>query len=211
MRILTLTTFFSVLFLVLLAPAFLTLGIRYIPNADQPPLEKTQAIYWTHSISQSFISQKPRLTGIAMSIKNPNLENDKDIQLELYEDDILVRSSVINGKNIGDGAFVKFLFDEISDSLNKEYVFILSAPTAREEFALEPFYTQEKPDWARELTFDEGEVEASLSFVTFHRPESRVGLINEIYQDWFNRFYADKVFFFFYSGLLVILLVVFLI
>ena len=201
--------FFSslmVLFLVFLVPAILVLGIRYIPNDSQPSLEATQGVFWKFDIRQSFVSEETNLTGVGLSIRNLNLKNDKDIVLELYDkDNSLLRTSTFTGKNIEDGGFVKFLFAEIADSQNKDFYFVLTAPDARAEFALQPFYTSEKPSWARELQFAGEKVDGSLSFVTFHHPQSKLGLIKEIYRGWFERFYADKPFFFFYGGLILIL------
>jgi hypothetical protein len=208
MKKLVFLTSFMVLFLVLAMPAILSLGIRFIPNNTQPPLEKVQGVFWQSDIEQGFVSQKPNLIGIALSIRNLNLKNDKDIALKLYADNALIRTTTLNGRNIEDGALVKFLFAEIADSQNKNYRFVLTSPETMGEFPLQVFYTEQKPAWALDMQFASKKAEGSLSFVTLHQPESRISLIKEIYKGWLERLYADKPFFFFYVGIVLALVVV---
>ena len=206
MKRLVFFSFLIVLFLVLVAPAVLSLGIRFIPNGNQPPLEKIQGVFWQSDIEQGFISQKPNLIGIALSIRNLNLKNDKDITLKLYAENNLLRETTLNGRNIEDGALVKFLFAEVADSQNNTYRFVLTSPETLGEFPLQVFYTEQKPAWAKDMQFASKEATGSLSFVTLHRPASKISLIKEIYKGWLERLYADKSFFFFYAGIILCLI-----
>lgn len=195
MKKLIFITSFAIVFLVFIAPAMLTFGIRFIPNDIQPSLEKTRGLFWEFEISQDFISTKENLTAIGMSIRNPNLKNKKDINLFLYDKEgELLRTSVLSGKNIGDGSFVRFGLEVIPDSKDKQYKFVLSAPDARGEDRLEIFYTNDKPFWIGDSEFDKEVVEGGVSFVTLHKPISRIGLIKEIYSGWLDRLLEDRAF-----------------
>ncbi len=199
MKKLIFATTFIIIFLVFVAPAMLALGIRFIPNDIQPPLEEARGLFWKFEISQDFVSTKENLNAIGMSIGNRNLKNKKDVTLFLYDKKgELLRTSVLNGMNIDDGAFIRFMFEIIPDSKDKEYTFVLSAPDARKEDLLEIFYVKDKPSWIGDLKFDEEVAEGGISLVTFHKPISRVGLIKTIYSDWVNRFLEDTPFFVFY-------------
>lgn len=200
MKKLIFATTFIIIFLVFVAPAMLALGIRLVPNDFQPPLKNPIELFGKFKISQDFVSTKENLSAMAMSIKNPNLKNKKDITLFLYDKEgELLRTSVLSGRNIGDGAFVKFMFETIADSKNKEYSFVLLAPSAKKEELLGVFYTDNKPLWIGDLRYNEEIVdEKGVAFVTFHKPVSRVGLIKTIYSDWINRLLGDTSFFVFY-------------
>src|SRR3989344_7026524 len=94
--------------LVVLLPLGLTFGIKYVPSGTQPPLGNTQKIYKDVVLAQSFVSLESNLSGIGVSIKNPNFANKKNLNISLLDNENkLVRSIVLNGKNIGDGDFVK--------------------------------------------------------------------------------------------------------
>lgn len=186
-KIIWLTSLF-VLFMVFLLPGVLALGIKTLPSGVQPPLEKTKDIYGLFTVSQEFVSLRPNLTSIAMSIKNPNLKNKKAVTLSLYDEDKnLIRTATLNGLNIDDGAFVKFTFDTIPDSLNKKYTFSLIAPEAGPEDLLSVFYTDKKPAWIGQLKFGKEDVAGGISLVTFHKPQSKMEVVKEIYSNLISR------------------------
>lgn len=177
-----------ILFAVFVFPAVLALGIRYLPANIQPSLEGTKDVYRTFTVSQEFTSLESRLTGIGMSIKNPNLKNKKDITLNLYNTKgDLLRTAILNGSVIEDGSFVKFMFDPIQDSKNQIYTFVLSCPSAGPEEVLPIFYTVNKPSWMGKMMYTETEVIGGVSMVMFNKPESKLIVIKEIYTNWFSR------------------------
>jgi len=194
-----------IVFTVLLMPLFTSLGIRFLPNDKQPSLERTRGVFWIHEISQEFVSENDNLIGIGMSIKNPNLKNKKDITLSLYEGEKLLRISTLNGSIIEDGSFMRFMFEDIVEASGRDYRFILSAPEGRSEDLLAVFTTEEKPEWIGRAVYDEEEIDDGISMVTFHRPESRWGLIKEIYGGWIDRLVADTGFSVGYGIALVVL------
>jgi len=184
-------TTLSVLFVVLLVPAILAMTLKMIPAGDQPGYNSDQklSIYGKRGISQRFISKEKNLTAIGTSIKNPNLKNKKEIILSLYdENNKLIRTSVLNGQNIQDGDFVKFVFEPVPNSLNKTYLFTIFSPEAGPEETIEVFYISSPADSVLEYTYDEKTYPGGLPIVTFHKPESKWEVVKKVYASWFFRF-----------------------
>lgn len=181
-------TVLSVLFAVFVLPGILALGIKYIPYDIQPSLDKVKNLYGKYTVSQEFVSQEDQLTGIAMTIKNPNLKNKKDFFMDLYNDKgELTRQVKFSGMNVEDGTYIKFLFDPITESKGKKYMIVLSNPSAGDEEVLGIYYTQKVPSWIGTMKFDLEEQEGGVSIVTFHKPQSKWGVIKNIYSSWTNR------------------------
>jgi hypothetical protein len=133
------------------------------------------------------VSKNKNLTSVATTIKNPNLHNKKDINFNLYDmDNNLVRSVVLNGFNIGDGDFVKIIFDPIVDSSNKKYYFTLESSSAGEEEIIEIFLTA-KTDEILEYVYDGETKPGGAPIVTFHKPDSRLETIKLIYINLFSK------------------------
>lgn len=197
-------TVFLSIFLVILLPMFLSFGIRFVPDRFQPSLGVTQKVYDDVEVSQRFIASEDNLSTLGMSIKNPNLVNKKEIRLSIYDqDENLVRESVLSGMNIEDGKFVKFKFDPIYDSRNKEYRFVLSALSTQKHEALEVFLTSDNLPGVEKSYIDLEESEYSTSFVPFYKPKNffEVGL--NIYSQWIGKFLKDTAFAFGYLALVV--------
>jgi hypothetical protein len=183
-------TTIATLFLIFVAPAILALGIKLIPGGDQPGYDSAQrlSIYRTRGIMQQFTSQGTNLSAIGTSIRNPNLNNKKDIILTLYDDKMnVIRTSVINGRNVEDGNFIKFIFDPISDSKNTTYVFDLASPDAGPEETIEVFYTQNMPNWIEQYTYDKKAYPGGLPIVLYFKPVSKIAVIKSIYSNLFTR------------------------
>lgn len=178
-----------ILFFIFVAPAILALGIKLIPGGDQPGYSNTLAVYGIRSVTQKFISTQANFSAIGTSIKNPNLKNKKDIVLTLYDENLnLQRTSVINGQNIQDGDFVKFVFDVIPDSENKVYVFNLSSPSAGPEDKIDVFLSQNPPNWITEYHYDKDTLKGGLPIVIYFKPVSKISVIKSIYFNLFSRF-----------------------
>lgn len=198
-----------VVFLVFILPALLALGIRYIPYDIQPPLDNYEGIHRYQAISQSLVAQKNNLSGFALSLKNPLLRNKQDINLTLTdENNITIRNATLNGSYIQDGEYVKFIFAPITDSKDKSYTFILSAPNADKNESLAAFYTFNKPNWAGELRIgDRLEPNGSVSFVGLYKPATIFTPVIDIYSEWIRRFINDTLFFSFFVCLMLALTV----
>lgn len=197
-----------IILLIFILPAILSFGINYIPQNDQPSLDKTQKIYGYLSVSQAFISKNANLSVIGVSLKNPNLTNKKDITLSVYEGNVLLRSSVLNGSHISDGKFVKFKFEPIVDSENKSFLFILAAPATTQEEAdnnnaLEVFLTNQRNEGVYELLVGDKIVpNTSVAFVSFSKPPYPIYVLETIYSKWLNKLMADWKFFTVYAILI---------
>jgi len=183
-------TTLSVLFVVFLVPAILAMTLKMVPAGDQPGYNSDQrlSIYGKRGVSQEFVSKEKNLTAIGTSIRNLNLKNKKEIILSLYdENNKLIRTSVLNGQNIQDGDFVKFVFEPIPDSLNKIYSFTIFSPEAGPEETIEVFYINSPTDSILEFTYDEKTHPGGLPIVIFHKPQSKWEVVWKVYSNWFSR------------------------
>lgn len=208
MRLVTFTTI-TIIFLSLFLPGMLTFGISNIPQNDQPSLDRTQKLYGDLMVSQVFMSTANNLSGIGLSIKNPNLLNKKDVILSIYaEDGILLRTVSLNGARIADGKFVKFRFAPIKISENRQFLFTLTAPsTSREEAdenrALEVFLANQQPSNVFNLTIGDKIISgSSVSYVAFYKPPYPTYVLENIYSKWIRNFVADLPFFIIYMVLI---------
>lgn len=177
-------TTISVLFLIFVIPAILAMGIKMVPGEDQPGYNPDQrlSIYGIRGITQKFVSSGTNLSAIGTSIRNPNLKNKKDIIFNLYNEKMeTLRTSIINGQNVEDGNFIKFIFDPISDSKNKIYYFTLASPDAGPEETIEVFYTKDLPSWIEQYSYDKKEYQGGLPIVLYFKPVSKVAVIKDIY------------------------------
>jgi hypothetical protein len=180
----------AVLFFVFLVPAILALGLKLIPGEDQPGYnpDLRLSIYGIRNMTQKFVSGNTNLSAIGTSIRNPNLKNKKDIILTLTDANMnVIRTAIINGQNVQDGDFVKFVFDPISDSQNKTYFFALASPDAGPEETIEVFYTQSMPNWIVEYTYDKNTYPGGLPIVLYFKPASKLKVIKDIYSNLFSR------------------------
>ncbi len=182
-------TIFVIISLLFGVPTLMASLIKMIPANDQPGYGQMGrvSVYGDRTFTQYFISKQKNLTSVATTIKNPNLHNKKDVFFKLYDmENTLVRSVTMNGFNIGDGDFVKIIFDPIVDSENKKYYFTLSSPSAGEEEIIEIFLTAKTPE-ILEYIYDEETKEGGAPIVTFHKPESRLETIKSVYSNLFSK------------------------
>jgi hypothetical protein len=175
------TTF--ILFVLLIVPAILASLIKMIPANDQPGYGSggSVSVYGERTFTQYFVSKNKNLTAIGTTIKNPNLKNKKDIVFNLYDqDNNLIRTVNLNGFNIGDGDFIKIVFEPIIDSQNKKYYFNLASPDAKQDEIIEVFLT-EPTDEIVEYIYDDEKHLGGAPIVTFHKPESRLKTVKLVY------------------------------
>lgn len=182
-------TCISILLLLFFVPGIMAGFIDMVPANDQPGYggNGRVSVYGVRQFTQYFVSKEKNLIAVATTIKNPNLNNKKAIYFKLYdENNNLVRSTTINGMNIGDGDFIKIVFDKISDSQNKKYYFTLSSPDADEVEIIELFLT----DPTNEIltyVYDEETYPGGAPIVTFHKPDSVWEIVKLVYINWLSK------------------------
>lgn len=182
-------TILTILFLIFVLPILMIVPIKMVPSGDQPGYGDLGrvSVYGLRDFKQVFLSKDNNLTAIATTIKNPNLKNKKDILFKLYEENNnLVRNVILNGFNIGDGDFVKIVFEPIADSKDKKYYFVISSPTAGEEEIIELFLIKPTNE-VIEYTYDEETKLGGIPMVTFHKPESLSSSIKAIFFNIFSK------------------------
>ncbi len=204
----------SIILLLIVLPALLTLGVRYLPDRYQPSLDKVFDLYGPTSLSQSFIATDDNLAIIGLSIKNPNLQNKKDLTLTVVDSgNNILSTSTLNGASIPDGDFVKFKFSPIISSKSKHLTFVLSSPSSNRNDALEIFLTKQKLTGVDDLkklplSVDASDVAStSASFVPFYKVNSPLSLIKNTVSDFSSRFFADRIFAVCYILLVALLLI----
>lgn len=186
-------TILIILFILFVVPATLASLIKMTPANDQPGYGNmgTLSIYGKRDFTQFFVSKNKNLVAIGTTIKNPNLRNKKDISFSLYDmDDNIVRSTTLNGFNIGDGDFVKIVFEPIADSENKKYYFVLSSPDAKQDEIIELFITAQTSE-ILEYIYDEEKHIGGAPIVTFHRPDSRLETIKLVYLNLLSKLWMN--------------------
>lgn len=195
MKYIYITTFF-VIFLVLFLPATLSFGIRSIPINIQPDNQKVEKIFAANNIYQEVLVKENNFSGVGVSLKNPNLVNKKDLFLHIYDkNNNLTGQAIVNGSHIQDGRFLRLNFDPIPNSKGNLYKLAFSAPDAGKDDALEIFYSDQKLPESKKLLFNEKEQEGvNLAYVLLRKPISQTEVLSEIYKEWFNKLFQDKVF-----------------
>lgn len=194
-KLVSLSIFF-VVFILIILPFSLTFLIRLTPNDIQPPLRNTKKIYGQLAYYQEFVSLEENLSGIGVSIKNPNFANKKVAYVNIYSDqNEVIRKITLNGQNIADGKFVKILFEPIKDSKSKKFIWSISSPESTLDDALEIFLTDKKPSWSLDLKINNEISDQGFSYVTLHKPKYSSEVLTKIVREWFRKIQADRLFF----------------
>jgi len=191
-RTIVITTLF-VFLMVFVVPLILLITMDSISYFDQPPLDLIYELYGDRVIKQEFTPSNDFLNGIGMSIKNPNLVNKKQIKMEIYQNDNLVRTSALSGFNISDGAFVKFNFPAIENSANRKLEIILLSPKSSEKEPLGIFLTKGK-NRIGSLTFGKKVIDGGIALVGYYQINSKLGLIRYVFGNFVLRFLSDSLF-----------------
>ncbi len=180
-----------VLGLVFLVPIVLSVSLKMVPVNIQPGFNNNVklSIYRDRVFVQKFVSKEENLTAIGMSIRNPNLKNKADIIFNLSNlDGSILRSVTLNGMNLEDGSFTKFVFDPISDSLGKEYIFTVSSPGAGPEEIIELFVIGvDSSSGITEYSYMGEAHEGGTPIVQYLRPVNKVEIIKEVYSNLISR------------------------
>ncbi len=194
-----------VLLLVLVIPGIFSLAIRKIPSSFQPPLSDAQSINKETSVKQSLKAKNNNLAAIGLSIKNPYFRNSQDLIFNLFDNqNQLLRTIKLNGKNIVDGNFILINFDQIENSQNKFYSFSLSAPNTTSAEALEIYHSQQNPQDGGVYSVNNVAQNGQLSFVSFYSPSSPAANLITIYRNWIYKFFQDLPFAIFYLTIISI-------
>lgn len=187
-----------ILSLVLFIPILLGFGIRYLPGNDQPSLDRVVDLNNKTVVAQTFQATGSNLAMIGLSIKNPNLLNKDDLIFNLYEENQLVRTITLSGKNIPDGEFVKLRFDPVTDSNGKSFRFEFRAPNTTLN-PLEPFLSNQSGDTTQVLTINGDVKNGMMSYVAYYKPGNFLLEPVKIYGDVFSQLSRDPIFAVFFS------------
>lgn len=185
-----LTTVF-VLGLVFFVPIVLSMNLKMVPINTQPGFNSDVRvpIYRDRVFVQKFTSKENNLTAIGMSIRNPNLNNKAGIIFSLQNlDGSIIRGVTISGMNLEDGSFTKFVFDPITDSLGKEYLFTISSPGAGPEETIELFIINpDNPSGIVEYSYMGESFEGGTPIVQYAKPANKAVIVKDVYSNLISR------------------------
>lgn len=194
MKLLISTTTIIVFIILVVIPFMVMATIDFIPLNEQPGFDWTEKVYSHNTVTQTIFSSHNNLSAVGMSIKNPFFRNKKDIFLKIYKDSNLLRESKLNGLNIGDGDFVRFHFEPITESMSQTFSLVLTAPDSDEQETLELIVSKSIPNWSKQLKVGDEIKTGSLSMVQFSSNQNKLGTSFLIFKDLIVRISQDKLF-----------------
>lgn len=169
---------FILLISILIIPAVTLLSLRKEIGLKQTEEYKKVFFHSKKDFRFSFISPKDRLNSIALKIWNLSLQKNKTIYFNLLSDQKNIRHLTLNDNNLPIGQMVRFSFPEITNSKNKYYTLILSAPDTQQDDVL-GVYTNAS-DYP--------------VMTTYHTLTSKSQLILNTYQNLADKILTDKIF-----------------
>lgn len=164
----------------------LTFFVRRQPDIGQPQ-ENTQVwIYSGHPVTQGFTPRNNGVNVITIYLKNVSLRNRDPFIFQLSDTNGVLRTIRINGYNIGDGDNVRFQFDPVADSGNKQFTLSLSSESPK-ELAVGVGFSEEAQ---------------SIAFQTYYFPTSRLNSVITITMQFIRSLFQPMlIIFVVFSGL----------
>lgn len=195
----TIATTVLIVIMVFVVPGVMSVAIESLPANSQPPFTTSQRVFRDEVINQKFVSDAENISAIGLSLKNPNLKEQTDVVLKVYDEKgVLLRESSINGKYISDGGFIKFKFFPIEQSKNSNFSFSLTSSMPLSDHNLEIFLTEENGSGSG-LEINQKVVDhKNISYVVFEKVLDRKGVLIDTYKNWWNKFAEDSFFAGFY-------------
>lgn len=166
-----------IIFIILL-PAFVTLMLHKSIGLNQQSENHTVYFYGNQNYTQNFTSPKENLNSLSLRMKNTSLGNKEPVTFSIYSASQKITQLKLNGSNIGDGGWVRFSFDKISDSKNRTFRLELSSLTSTPVNAIGVQVNSQN----------------ETALITYHIPSSKLNLIYDIYLSFFKKVLQDPIF-----------------
>lgn len=199
-------TIVATVMILIIIPILIILTINSVTFEGQPALSGTYNLYGDSEAVQQFYSDRENLHAIGLSIRNPAFSNTEDISLDVIDESGTVqRSTILSGINISDGAFVKFVFEPIEASLNKEYFAVFKSPGSTQENLLGLFMTSQNPPWLGTLMVNNEIRDTKIALVRYYKPASKYRLITDLISNFITKVTYDLHFFSIYLLILGII------
>lgn len=167
-----------ILIIILILPALVLLSLRKEVGLKQMDEYKKVFFHSNQDFRFSFISPKEKLNSIILKIWNLSIDNNKPIYFKLLLDQKTIRQLTLNDVNINNGDMVRFAFPEITDSKNKLFTLVLSAPDTKQDDVL-GVYT---------------DANNHPVIITYHTPLSKLELILDVYKNFGIKLVSDRIF-----------------
>lgn len=166
------------LIIIILLPAITLLSLRKEVGLKQTDEYKKVFFHSKQDFIFSFISPKEKLNSVILKMWNLSIDKNKPIYFKLLSDQKTIRQLTLNDVNINNGDMVRFAFPEITDSKNKRFTLILSAPDTKKDDVL-GVYTN---------------TSGNPVITTYHTLSSRLLLITNSYENLSTKIFADRAF-----------------
>lgn len=167
-----------ILIIILIAPTVTLLNLHKETGLKQTNEYKKVFFHSKKDFLFSFTSPKEKLNSIALKIWNLSIEKSKPIYFNLLLDKKIIRQLKLSDVNLSNGDIVRFAFPEITDSKNKRFTLVLSAPNTEKDDVI-GVYTNAYND---------------PFIITYHTPSSKLRLISGVYESFTNKIFADPIF-----------------
>jgi len=160
-------------------------------------------------VGQTFIAGKNNLSRITLDLKNASLKNEKPVYFHLRQVDGLgdLRKIKISGFNIGDPSSVRFQFEPIPDSFQKEYYFYLDSPDSSDSDGIEVYHSSQDLYPDGKMMVNDEEIMGELRFSSFYFSDSKMTVFRETIENFASRLLMDKAFTALYLTLLILIFV----
>lgn len=169
---------FILIILIFTIPAITLLNLRRETGLKQMGEYKKVFFHSKQDFFFSFISPKEKLNSVILKIWNLSIDNNKPIYFKLLSNQKTIRQLILNDANIINGDMVRFSFPEITDSKNKSFTVVLSAPDTKKDDVL-GVYT---------------DANNYPVIITYHTPSSKLKLILDVYKNFGIKLVSDRIF-----------------
>ncbi len=172
---------------VLLLPFFISFSVKKTTGLNLTDASEKIYFYEDKMFKKTFISPKNNLNSVVLKLKNAALRNQEQVIFRMLEEGKVIREEKINGYNIKDEDWVRFAFEVVPNSYQKEFEMELVSPNSKINNAIAVYINNS----------------GIPGIITYHTLSSRKELILQIYSDLYKRLTQDGWFLIFWFVLLV--------
>lgn len=170
------------------------LFIKVVPDGFQTSLDFSEQIYGPFVVEQTFSVDKNYLSGLALTIRNPSA-NKSDLNFKLRDSQgQILRHKSLHGANIPDGDFVKFNFEPITDSKDRQFNLVLESVDSTQEQAFGVYMSKQMSPGFEPIRV-KGEVKnGQMAILEYYGYPNKLVQIWAVLSDFSKRFYSDVIF-----------------
>lgn len=172
-------------------PFFTAVFINKIVGLDEVSENHVEYFSKQKPFRANFTSPLDNLYSISLKLKNKELRNNDSVIFILDSDNKELKKIGFNGYNIGDSSWVRFSFEPILNSKDRNFDFQLISPNTIDQNTLGIHLSDKN----------------APAIITYHTIPSRTDLIKTLYTNLFFRITSDKMFLLLWGTGLIICLI----